>query len=214
MRSAILQRGVVFGLLVCAALAAPAAAATISTEMRDFHGRKVPMIVIRGELRVGDEKTFIRRALELEDAVVLMESPGGDLKPGLEIGKVIRLKGYTTLVRKAARCESACALAWLAGAPLMMEAEGTVGFHAVWEDTAEGGVSSSGNALVGAYANALGLPDKVIEYITEAQPEDMRYLTFRDAEEIGLLVRRYVPRGNDIVPDGKPQRPHPLASAP
>lgn len=201
--------------VVLASLGASAHAATIGTEMRDFNGRKVTHIVVKGELRGGDEKTFIRRAIELDDAVVLLESPGGDLTPGIEIGKVIRLKGFTTLVRKGKPCESACALAWLAGVPAMMEADGLVGFHAVWEDDDEGSISSVGNAMVGAYVNALGLPDAVVEYVTDAKPDDMKYLSFSDAADIGFPVMRYGPApGSGGVPDGKPARRAPVASAP
>lgn len=198
---------VLAGMVVC--LAAPAFAASVDTVTREFQGRKLPHIIVRGEMAKGDEKKFVRRALSLEEAIVVLEGPGGELKPGIEIGKVIRMKGFTTIVRKGETCESACALAWLGGLPAMMEAEGTIGFHAAWRDNDEGSVSSVGNARVGAYVNALGLPGAVVEYVTEAQPDDMKFLTFRDAKEIGLPLTRFVsPAASQPVTDGKPQRPN------
>ncbi len=197
-----------------AVVSVPVSAATVDTVTRDFQGRKVAHIVVRGEMAEGDEKKFVRNALDLDEAVVVLEGPGGDLTPGIEIGKVIRMKGFTTLVHRGRPCESACALAWLAGRPAMMEAEGTVGFHAAWEDDDEGSVSSVGNAIVGAYVNALGLPEAVVEYVTEAPPDDMKFLTFSDASEIGMPVKRLVRRAaSRPITDGKPQKEFPPAAS-
>ena len=53
-------------------------------------------IVVVGQLSLGDEKQFINAALNSENAIVVFQSPGGNLFAGIEIGKAVRLKGFST----------------------------------------------------------------------------------------------------------------------
>lgn len=62
-------------------------------------------------------------------------------------------------------CASGCALIWLAGSPRCMSSSAQIGFHAAYLMNAPSGlpeVSSSANAVIGAYLNALGLPEVAI----------------------------------------------------
>jgi hypothetical protein len=68
----------------------------------------------------------------------------------------------------------------------------TVGFHAMFtSDNGQEAVSSAGNAIVGAYLNQLGLSIQAITYITEKQPNDIQWLTFEDAAQFGIEVRKF-----------------------
>ena len=149
------------------------------------------LIEVEGELIRGDEGKFIQTAITSADAVVVFHSGGGNLLAGIEIGKAIRLKGFSTLVPDNMYCASACALAWLAGRVRQMSDTARVGFHAVYtSEDGETRVSSAGNAIVGAYLNQLGLPTSAIIYITGAPPEGMQWLNFADAKRVGIEVRR------------------------
>jgi hypothetical protein len=150
------------------------------------------VITIEGDLKLGDEKKFIEKVLKVQDGVVVLGSDGGNLRAGIEIGKAIRLKGLQTFVPDGALCASACAIAWLAGAPRLMSPTAKVGFHAAYKlENGESQVSGPGNALAGAYLNMLGLPDRAITYITSAAPRDMTWLSFKDAEEVGIDVKQF-----------------------
>ena len=167
------------------------------------------IIAIVGDFALGDEKKFINAALSSESALVVFQSPGGNLFAGIEIGKAIHLKGFATLVPDGIQCASACALAWLGGRVRLMSDTARVGFHAVY--TANDGqpsVSSTGNALVGAYLNQLGLPTSAVVYITEAPPEGMRWLSFADAQHFGIDVRRaeIPPSGDQKAATNAPSR--------
>lgn len=174
-------------LLPAALLAAgPAAAAYIHADQGANGGAR---IVIDGELADGDEVRFERLADALPRAVVVLLSPGGDLHAGIEIGKLIRDRELATLVESGKECASACALAWLAGTPRIMAEGATIGFHAAYtEHGNELVASASANALVGAYVSQLGFPTSVIIYVTQADPNDMQWLTPEDAEEIGIDI--------------------------
>ena len=150
------------------------------------------IIFVVGQLSIGDDKQFLKVALNSENAIVVFQSPGGNLFAGIEIGKAIRLKGFFTLVPDGVQCASACALAWLGGRSRYMGATANVGFHAVYvKAEGQAAVSSAGNAVVGAYLNQLGLPTSAIIYITEAPPDGMQWLNFVDARRYGIDVQPF-----------------------
>jgi hypothetical protein len=149
------------------------------------------VIAVVGDLEAGDDKKFVDLALGTQTALVVFESPGGNLIAGIEIGKAVHLKGFGTLVPDGVQCASACALAWPGGRVRFMGETGRVGFHAAYTSSdGRASVSSSGNALVGAYLNQLGLPEPAILYITGAPPDDMQWLSFADALRFGIDVKR------------------------
>ena len=115
------------------------------------------LIEVAGELIQGDEAKFIEAAIRSPDAIVVFHSGGGNLFAGIEIGKAIRLKGFSTLVPDNMHCASACALAWLAGRVRLMSDTARVGFHAVYtSEDGETRVSSVGNAIAGLTSVSLG----------------------------------------------------------
>jgi hypothetical protein len=124
----------------------------------------------------------------------MFSSDGGDLEAGIQIGRLIRLKGFLSLVSGGARCASACALAWLGGSKRLMEPAAQVGFHAAY--VVKNGVAaatSAGNALVGAYLNQIGLPDRAVVYITDPGPQEITWLNLQDAERLGIDVSLFTP---------------------
>jgi hypothetical protein len=152
------------------------------------NGRDV--ISVLGRFEYGDENIFSKIAEKSNDAFIFFHSPGGNASAGIEIGKIIRNKSYSTYVGDDLYCASACALAWLGGTNRFMTQNSRIGFHAVYNNDKNGNknTSSIGNALVGAYLSQLGLGDKAIIYITEAEPNDMQWLTINDANKIGIQV--------------------------
>lgn len=143
------------------------------------------VITVYGRLEIDDEKRFANVALQNISATVHLSSPGGNLLAGIEIGKTIRIKGFSTAVPDGSECASACALAWLGGRQRIVGSGSKIGFHAAYRGK-NGEVTSSGNALVGAYVSQLGLTDSAVMFVTAAQPEDMNWLTSNDASRYGI----------------------------
>lgn len=185
-------RSLALGAALLASATASVRSAEITSEAVGTDEEAFTLILIEGELERGDEQKFANLALTTDNAVVLFSGPGEDLIAGIEIGNAIRLKGFATLVPRGFQCASACALAWLAGRPRLMEADSSVGFHAAFR-IGEGvnGPDAVANALVGAYVNQLGLPLSAVVYLTEALPDEMRWLKFDDAARIGIHVERF-----------------------
>ncbi|MDF3152048.1 hypothetical protein P3C58_08670 [Mesorhizobium sp. XAP10] len=150
------------------------------------------LITITGVFEPNDDLQFNQVAATTGQAIVVLNSEGGAVLPALEIGRAIRLKGFSTAVASDTLCASACALTWLAGAPRLAGESANIGFHAsyvVKDGTAsETGV---GNALIGAYLNQLGLSQDAIVFVTSAPPEGMAWLSGDKAGELGLQFATY-----------------------
>jgi hypothetical protein len=118
------------------------------------------LVIVNGDLTKDDLQTFQRLVQAAPSgSMVGLHSNGGAVATGMGMGTLIRMRGLITLVIDDLTCASACALAWLAGTPRLMGRKARIGFHAVSIGGAETG---AGNALVGAYLERLGLPERAI----------------------------------------------------
>lgn len=182
------------------------------------------LVRVTGEFHKDDARKLKRALLEAEAPVVVQfHSPGGSLIAGLEMGRALRTIGATTAVADGATCASACGLAWLGGERRMMGERARVGFHAAYyvDDSGRKLETGQGNALIGAYLNQLGLSDRAVLYITGAAPADMAWLNPKDAEDVGIAVRRMAAaaapqpqRTPQPTPPPQTARPAPPAPAP
>src|ERR1700723_766284 len=126
-----MHRPVMQATLVSLALifAVSARAAQITVDNSDPKGR-LPIISISGDISQGDDDRFGNIAAQYSNAIVVLDSDGGSLVPAMEIGKIIKLREYATVVYRTGTCASACALMWIAGARRAIFDGGRVGFHA------------------------------------------------------------------------------------
>src|SRR5260370_27894384 len=158
--------------------------ATVTVESR---GEGQPsLVVVDGKLESGDGDQFRCTTGFLSNAIVSFRSAGGSVRAAIQIGEIIRSKGFSTSVSRDARCASACALAWLGGTKRLMSAESKIGFHAAY--TPDGRETGVGNALIGAYLNKIGLPYSAVAYITQAAPRSMTWLSAAEAKKHGIDV--------------------------
>jgi hypothetical protein len=191
-------------------MALSASAATIKNEgfAEDFN-----VVSIKGTIEIGDADKFERVIAPLSGAtVVFLNSPGGALVDGLDIGISIRGHGYHTAV-VGDLCASICGLMWLAGSSRFVAPESKIGFHAAYNK--DGTETGQGNALVGAYLSNLGLSYEAIAYLTDAAPDDMHWLTPRAAAKIGITYSLVAPPAASEPQPFMPQQPqYPAAAAP
>jgi hypothetical protein len=157
------------------------------------------LVTISGPITQADQEKFSTVIQHVTEAVVSLDSPGGSLIAGLEIGKKIRLRNYATFVADGSQCASVCALMWLGGTRRFLEPRAAVGFHAAY--VVEGGnprETGSGNALVGAYLTNLGLDENAVVYITQAPPDKITWLDEDAAKELGIRF--------ELLSDSSPRR--------
>jgi len=146
-------------------------------------------ITLKGELKLGDENKFRAVALATNRATVYLESQGGKLYPALEIGKIIRIKGFATAVQET-ECASACAIVWLAGEPRMMSNFSSIGFHTPYTTDQNGNKKSdiAAGALIGSYITGLGFRQNVATYVVTAGAKEMSWLSKSTADKLGIAV--------------------------
>jgi hypothetical protein len=145
---------------------------------------------VTGKIVEYDEVFFLFELILLNDEnkrpdFIFLNSPGGDLETGLQIGMLVRKFGLRTVVLKS--CSSVCSMIWLAGTVRWKSPTASIGFHAAYyADGKE--ISPDGNAIVGGYLSKLGYNYLFIRYATSVPPNSMRWLTEEDAKRYGLDV--------------------------
>jgi hypothetical protein len=184
-----LNRFPIAALLFCIPLEALAANITVEPQ-----GDGLSIILISGPLESGDSQKFwdATKTLSNKRGLVVFSSPGGLLAEGLAIGEQVRQEEFVSAVAENTLCASACALAWLGGRPRLMKDTSKIGFHAAYVQNGqykrESGV---GNAIVGAYLNDMGLNLNAIRYVTTPGPDEIQWLSVRDAIRVGIAVYSY-----------------------
>lgn len=188
--------------LVLAAISFPVSALEFSRS----RGRDVAVIFVTGKFLPGDGERFVSYATD-DKAIIVLESPGGNVVSAITMGEHIRMKGYKTFVAPESICASACALVWLAGSVRGGTETSKIGFHSASDGA--GAITGPGNALVGAYLNKIGVSYKAVAYITSSAPKDMAWLTFDRARDLGIdIVAIDNPGSNEPIGlGGRPSRP-------
>ena len=159
-------------------------------------------ILIMGDIVEGDEERFRELSIRFPHAIVGLESDGGQLIPALEIGRLIRLRGYETAVLGEDICASACALIWMGGVRKTLGRNAGLGFHASYLDR-EGRLVESGaaNALVGRYLTQLNYSEDTVLFATLAPPEEIWWLNEHTRELAGVDFEQDQPdAGNAPTP--------------
>ncbi len=182
MRTALVLSGVAVFALGGASLAAD-----VSIEGRNFSGMHI--VNIEGFIEDDDARAFDDLTDELGSRViVVLSGEGGTIQGATEIGRMIRARGFETAVRDGEGCFSACGIAWLAGTRRYAGVGSEIGFHAAYTVRPDGRTEEIGvgNAVVGAFANQLGLSTEAIIFLTSAPPDGFNMLTSGKADVLNI----------------------------
>lgn len=152
------------------------------------------VIFIDGDIASGDVERFRQISLRYPKALVVLDSDGGLLHPAIEMGKIIKIMGYTTLVDVDGVCASACALIWLAGDRRIQFTGGGIGFHAAYVNESGRPIESGvANALVGNYLTLLGASAKTVVFATTAPPDRLLWLSAANKDMAGIDFETITP---------------------
>jgi len=134
-------------------------------------------ILILGEITRETQTSFMEALSRAPLARIVVEGPGGQVIPALDIGRTIRERRLTTLIPERGICASSCGLIWLAGQQRDLASSAAVGFHAAASVSPSGrrSISAPANAIIGGYLRELGFGDEAIFEMTRAPPRGMNW---------------------------------------
>jgi hypothetical protein len=165
-------------------------AATINLDKRTSGSSYISII---GEITSEDGTKFAQviGTNHITNAVVLLDSPGGLVEPGLEIARMIKDKRFGTYVQSGDKCYSMCSIIWLSGSTRFVGRASVVGFHGVY--TSLFGVINSqsfeGNVEVAKHLLKLSLSPETVKTLLTPKPDDFFILNKDNAEKLGISFK-------------------------
>ena len=69
-----------------------------SIEVAPLDNSELGLIIVTGPFEYSDIEQFQSKTLPLSKAIVMFSSNGGNLEAGIQIGRMIRMKGFLSLV--------------------------------------------------------------------------------------------------------------------
>jgi hypothetical protein len=189
-------------------------APTITSATAAIAERKVPMtvtVVSRSESGVFRDTTLVyldgridaaapsrlSKALDGIDgkSAVWLNSPGGNLFAGMQLGRIIRKHGasthivnYRTLL--PGECYSACSLAFLGGVYRFANNGAHYGVHRASLQAgprADGDLGQDLSAAIRSYIREMGVDARLFDLWVKAAPDEMYVLSQQQARDLGVV---------------------------
>jgi hypothetical protein len=151
-------------------------------------------VFVRGRISPGDGAALQKLLGDTPNvSMVVLESNGGSLRGGQEIGSVIRAQGLPTLVRDGVSCAGGCADAWIGGTQRYLAPTARVFFHeAFGRDWRAAPLQTRAEIdASGAYFARMGLSATAIAFMTTAAPSRTTWFGPSDAKTFGFDVLAY-----------------------
>jgi hypothetical protein len=200
--------GAAIGTLMLGAIAQPASAVEISQHVLKDNA-EVNAILLKGKIDDGDTfdlQVYIAGLPKKPTIVVYLDSPGGNLREGMRLGRFFNQNKIETVVDSKTRCTSACALAFLGGRDSNGKTQRTkastagVGFHSFTRDfdkdkqyTADDlkiVIQRTQSEVYGVaeYLRTIGSDMDFLRIMLRAANSEMNFISNDDAIALGVRV--------------------------
>jgi hypothetical protein len=143
-----------------------------------------------------DAPARLSEALEGVDGKILawLNSPGGNLFAGMQLGRVLRQRGAWTYIinsrtLRPGECYSACGLAFLGGVRRFNDS-GRYGVHRASLQAGPGGgrdLTADLSSAIGSYVREMGVDARLLDLWKKAGPDRMYLLSRREAEDLRVV---------------------------
>ena len=100
-----------------------------AAELRSIHSNGRAILLIEGNLELGDEESVARKLRQTNVQEIWLNSNGGRLVTGIGIGRVIRSSKLATRIPRNATCASSCVFAFVGGIVREVDESARVGVH-------------------------------------------------------------------------------------
>lgn len=178
-------------------------------------------IAVAGDFSLTDDLApFVQLAREHSAQFVTFDSRGGNPYKAMELGRIIRRLGLSTVQLKQFHCESACSLAFLGGVARMAEA-GSIGIHQsslgpnakLGAKDAVSAVQSLTAAII-SYTIEMGADPALIETALKYDADDMRFLSKSEMRRFRVTTDTDPGRTPRVASSNDPNGTAPIAPPP
>lgn len=178
--------GVITGWFLCGSIAHASEHMRISPceGVRDYH--QCAVIAISGDIIPEDRDEFLARTNDIAKARIDLSGPGGYARSAINIGEIIRARGFSTFVPADSVCESACAYIWLAGKPRTTGPKSVLMWHSGYFGKDDQHADGNGNALLGMYLAHMGYTYDDVDHMIGHDPNDLHAMV---TDENGIQTR-------------------------
>lgn len=201
--------------LTLGAFAQPAGALEISKHASD--SAEVNAILLKGGVEDGDTfdlKVYISKLPKKPTVIVYLNSPGGNLREGMRLGRFFYENKIETAVETKTACASACALAFLGGRddngkPHRTKSSNSgLGFHSFSREFDNKSYSADDLKivvqqtqtqvfLVAEYLKSIDADLDIVRLMLKAQANQMNYIS--NDEALSLNIRVWDDKRNQLV---------------
>jgi len=188
------------GQLVIAAQAAePTAPMTVKVGPRSGSGafQDTELVYLDGRIDAGAPDRLSKALSGISGKIAIwLNSPGGNLFAGMQLGRIIREYGASTHIINSGtllpgECYSACALAFLGGVYRFNDNGARYGVHRaslpVDRATGEHDLGQELSAAIGSYMREMGVDAHLLELWAKAAPDEMYVLSRREAKDLRVV---------------------------
>jgi hypothetical protein len=200
-------------------LVEPAVGGTILVEDQRLDNRNI--VLILGPIERGDELKFSEATNSISDAIIVFDSSRSpiskqDVWASIQLGFLIKSKGYDTAILHPGTCESTCSLMWMAGKNRWVGEEAFVVVGNYLQSQTAPNDAPDMYALIGYYMGKLDFSPEVIALATSWKGSN-RFVALGASElsQLGIAAKVLDSRWIESAtyPNG-PLPPPPLNIAP
>jgi hypothetical protein len=179
--------------------AEPTAPMTVKVGPRSGSGAfpDTALVYLDGRIDAGAPDRLSKALRGLTGKVAIwLNSPGGNLFAGMQLGRIIREHGASTHIINSGtllpgECYSACALAFLGGVYRFNDNGARYGVHRaslpVDRATGERDLGQDLGAAIGSYMREMGIDARLLDLWAKAAPDEMYVLSQKEAKDLRVV---------------------------
>ena len=172
---------------------------TITVVPRSESGvfRDTALVYLDGPIDAGAPERLSRALDGLDGKIAIwLNSPGGNLFSGMQMGRIIRQRGAWTHIidhrtLRPGECYSACGLTFLGGVYRFNDNGGRYGVHraSLTGDPASGepGLQQQFNVAIESYLREMGIDTRLLDLWMKAAPDQMYLLSGQQAKDLRVV---------------------------
>ena len=158
--------------------------------------RDTTLVYLNGRIDAGAPDRLSRALDRVKGTTAIwLNSPGGNLFAGMQIGRIIRRHGASTHIINSrtllpGECYSACSLAFLGGVHRFNDNGARYGVHRASLGSAAEDADRANDlsAAVESYIREMGVDARLLDLWMKAAPDQMYVLSRKEAEDLGVVT--------------------------